>query len=723
MRGLTLRVTNNTTAPLTISDVTGLETFAAGETRNILYTSEIQASLEYGRLNSLITSGAITVSFVSGTNLNQAPIGRTFTGASPVATGDRGLVPQAAIAQRTYYLRGDGTWSPITSLGIGAIPQSLLTTPGDLIVRGLTTAERLPLGSLGYVLRSGPVTAQWAAMAASGTTAARPSPTGYYSGTFYWTTDAPALFVCAHDGTAWLWYDLGVFGVSVQQDGTQVGTHRTINFIDSVVVTDDPGNERVNVSIQSTVQRNGVLIGKEPKLNFTGSVTAIDEPGNNRVTIHVTGGGGGGGFPDPLTIWVWGAGPAGGDGSMGDPFNTIQAACNAVPAGSRAVVMLASGTYDEDLAITGTDRDITLCGLGDWTLGGGMATGNITWTIETETTVRAVLRICSVQNAGGASPFVVAGGRPVISGTVTAVTSSTPTIASLTITGTVNGGIDATSLALASVPLILRLDRAAIGGPITGDTTSLIYAEEGIIVGAVSVNLIAQVVRCVFFSTITMVTSMSPPGPFGQSGFYACTFNGDITGPGGGSVYMDGSSYWSVINNGVSILGDTLQVVDNNYVPANVANWSVPVPGYFGEGLDQLAARVKAIEVSGVPSTLTEDFASSDPLIAVGDAVYHEAVTDTVKRADATSAATAPARGIVVALLPGPAVRVKWQGSVGGYVGLVTGATYYLAIGTPGGITNADTSLGPPGSICQEVGYARNATTLFVMVDADYIVN
>jgi len=695
MRGLTLKVTNTTAAPLTITDVTGLATLAAGETRDILYTSEVQASLEYGRLNSLIITGTVTVSFVSGTNLNQAPIGRIFTGASPVAMGERGLVPQAAIAQRTYYLKGDGTWGPITALGIGAITQSILTTQGDLIVRGVTTAERLPLGSLGYILRSGPVTAQWAALATSGTTAARPSSGEYYGGSFYWTTDTPALFVCAFDGAAWSWWDLGVFGNSVQKNGVLVGTRRT--------------------------------------LNFTGSVTVVDDPGNNRVNIGIVGGGGGG-FPADTILWVSGSAPAGGDGSMGLPFNTIQNACDAVPDGADIWVMIAPGAYNENLAITGTNRAITLCGLGAFILGDGTITGDIAWFVETDTSRAATLRICSIQNVGSADTTGSNTSRPNISKGITAI-GTTPTTydAHLEVSAYVLGDIDATAFETPGTNLILRLEHATVAGSISGLTTSIVYAGDSALVGPVNVGTLFQATRTTFNGTISLQTSMVVPGTSGlQNGFYACSLKGNVTGPGGGSVYMDGSTYWSMKTYGSSVVGDTLDIVDwadgnqTRYAPAVPANWVPPAivpPSLVQEALDQLASRVTALEGSGVPSTLTEDFLSADPLIAVGDAVCHDLITDTVKRADATSIATAPARGIAIALLPGNIVRVKWQGSVGGYVGLIPGVTYYLSIGVPGGITNADTSLGPPNSICQEIGYARSATTLFVMIDADYIVN
>jgi hypothetical protein len=215
MRGLTLRVTNLTSAPLTITDVTGLATFGPREIRDILYTDEVMASLEYGRLGVLLVAGSMTAQFISGTYLSQAPIGRTFTGATPTVAGERGLVPTAPVANRGAYLKGDGTWSDVVPTGIGAVPESKLTTQGDLLVRGLTTSERLPLGTIGQILRAGVVQPNWLDGALSGILIDRPSPGPIYAGVLYWATDQPVgsqLSVCYSTGTGYGWFTFGSGG-------------------------------------------------------------------------------------------------------------------------------------------------------------------------------------------------------------------------------------------------------------------------------------------------------------------------------------------------------------------------------------------------------------------------------------------------------------------------------------------------------------------------------
>ena len=209
MRGLTLRLTNVSASVVAVPDLPSLAPLAPGESRDLLYVNDVQNSLEYGSLNSLLIAGRVTTQFVSGTNLNQAPVGRTFTGASPTESGERGLVPTTPVASRGNFLRGDGTWSPVTPSVIGAIPQSLLTTQGDLLFRGITTSERLPLGTLGQSLRAGVVNPEWGSTTLSGTLASRPTAGPYYQGVFYWATDTSALTLCYYDGSAWGWNSVG----------------------------------------------------------------------------------------------------------------------------------------------------------------------------------------------------------------------------------------------------------------------------------------------------------------------------------------------------------------------------------------------------------------------------------------------------------------------------------------------------------------------------------
>ena len=243
MRGLTLRVTNSTSGTLTVSDVPGFAPLAPGDTRDLLYTNEVQNSLEYGKLNGYLISGSVSSQFVSGTLLNQAPVGRTFTGASPTAEGTPGLVPSAPVVNRGNYLKADGTWSGVTPFSIGAIPQSLLTAQGDLLVRGLTTTERLPLGTLGQAFRAGVTSPEWRDTGLSGTFAARPSPGAYYSGMFYWSTDTSTITLCYYNGTAYAWGIVGgptlsniipvALGVAAAGTGTEASRNDHVHAMPS----------------------------------------------------------------------------------------------------------------------------------------------------------------------------------------------------------------------------------------------------------------------------------------------------------------------------------------------------------------------------------------------------------------------------------------------------------------------------------------------------------
>lgn len=207
MRGLTLRITNTSSTRVAIADIDGSVSLALGESVELLYTSDVQQSLEYGTINALLTSRVLTAQFISGSLLSQAPIGSTLVGATPTLAGIRGLVPTPATTDRTKYLKGDGSWSTVSAFSVGAIPENILTSQGDLIVRGVTKAERLPLGTLGQVLRSGVVQVEWVDAVDSGLLADIPTPASYNAGRFYWATDVSKLYVCYYNGATYAWWD------------------------------------------------------------------------------------------------------------------------------------------------------------------------------------------------------------------------------------------------------------------------------------------------------------------------------------------------------------------------------------------------------------------------------------------------------------------------------------------------------------------------------------
>ena len=214
MRGLTLQITNVSTIPLSFPDIAGMPVLAVGASQEILYLDAVQQSLESGSINGYVTAGQLTALFVSGTSLNQAPIGRTFVGATPTSNGGTGLVPAPPIPAMGNFLKGDGTWSGVTAQSIGAIGLSILTAQGDILYRGITQPQRLPIGSLGQTLRSGPVNPQWESNTLAGTGGSRPSPGPLYAGTFYWTTDTSHLYLCYYNGSGYEWNTLGEGGGS-----------------------------------------------------------------------------------------------------------------------------------------------------------------------------------------------------------------------------------------------------------------------------------------------------------------------------------------------------------------------------------------------------------------------------------------------------------------------------------------------------------------------------
>lgn len=104
--------------------------------------------------------------------------------------------------------------------------------------------------------------------------------------------------------------------------------------------------------------------------------------------------------------------------------------------------------------------------------------------------------------------------------------------------------------------------------------------------------------------------------------------------------------------------------------------------------------------------------------LAVGDVVYLSA-PGTVSQADADDATKQPVIGFVASIV-GPVVTVQYGGELAVFVGLTPGATQYLST-TPGQITEI-APVGPPGAIVQRVAFAKNATTIVVQVDRDWIV-
>ncbi len=102
--------------------------------------------------------------------------------------------------------------------------------------------------------------------------------------------------------------------------------------------------------------------------------------------------------------------------------------------------------------------------------------------------------------------------------------------------------------------------------------------------------------------------------------------------------------------------------------------------------------------------------------VSVNDAVYITGA-DAVDQADASGAATSPAVGFVRFKPTATSCIVQSDGELSGFIGLTPGAIYYLSDSAVGAITA--TAPTTSGSTVQPLGFARNATTLVILVLAE----
>lgn len=103
---------------------------------------------------------------------------------------------------------------------------------------------------------------------------------------------------------------------------------------------------------------------------------------------------------------------------------------------------------------------------------------------------------------------------------------------------------------------------------------------------------------------------------------------------------------------------------------------------------------------------------------AVRDIAYLSS-SDTVEPADADDPGKQPVVGFVKDKPTTVTATVQYSGELSGFSGLTPGSTYFMST-TPGQITEVAPSA--LGSIVQRVGFAKNATTLVVMIDRDFVI-
>lgn len=172
-------------------------------------------------------------------------------------------------------------------------------------------------------------------------------------------------------------------------------------------------------------------------------------------------------------------------------------------------------------------------------------------------------------------------------------------------------------------------------------------------------------------------------------------------------------------------VSDTAGQVDIFRLPT-IAGVPTATPTASGEGFllwdatgDRLFAWTGSAwdDLSTVSSAQNiEDSYIAEVAVAARDVVYISSA-DNVSPADASAGTSAQAIGFAsAAAAPTASVTVRKFGRLSGFSALTAGARYYLSASTPGAIVSA-TPVGSGNTIIQ-VGYAKNATTLDIMIES-----
>jgi len=310
------------------------------------------------------------------------------------------------------------------------------------------------------------------------------------------------------------------------------------------------------------------------------------------------------------------------DGSIGKPYTTIQAALDTIPVpptpsvppvGSpddRKVysIIIAPGTYDEDIAIDITRKKIILTSWGPWNLGTFDANDwaptlprrNIVITNDgtgVNDNIREGFSIQPMLPYGeGLTTHESYMTRPRISGAIDVSGrsgGSLELILSCEIFGT-NGGTTGNSIISgASIVQSYIYDSRFRGQIPNNNNWNFQMAENSRFQGLVDVGVYSTITLCKFDNGMTVFSATK--GAIQPDGFYNTDLRGTFTGP-VGSLRLDaGTNYWFTAAGGV-LAGGATKVYMNNalgsgYTPTTPAEWAGS-PLTTQEAIDRLAATV-----------------------------------------------------------------------------------------------------------------------------------
>lgn len=169
------------------------------------------------------------------------------------------------------------------------------------------------------------------------------------------------------------------------------------------------------------------------------------------------------------------------------------------------------------------------------------------------------------------------------------------------------------------------------------------------------------------------------------------------------------------------IKGDLRHKIDNKDIKVMISNIHLITFDPNFKAFLNANNMVVGTAVSGnlVITTGNAGIYNCDVSVNIGDVVYLSS-PDLIDKADADDILKQPLIGIVQSKNSLIEAIVLYTGELTGFVGLIPGSTYFLSK------ISGQFTTDPPldeGAIVQKVGFAKNSTTLVVLIDRDYIVN
>jgi hypothetical protein len=155
-------------------------------------------------------------------------------------------------------------------------------------------------------------------------------------------------------------------------------------------------------------------------------------------------------------------------------------------------------------------------------------------------------------------------------------------------------------------------------------------------------------------------------------------------------------------------------LADRDAIPASMRKFGMIVFVQANGFAYKLNADLTTYIQTGADSVLSNTDYACAPTVAIGDIIYLSGV-DTIAKASAFSLATMPSIGLVYAKPTTTSAVVIYEGELSVFTGLIPGTRYYASVVAGQIVPPGDVNFpSVTGNVLQDIGLARNSTTLVI---------